>query len=195
MLLSSRDFDLVDKNKIIIDDLLLNKEAFINKTVQNNIENELSLDDQKNEIKEIFKSLMALTNKLDKNLDAFIEQDAPLNGGEEVTFTAYSFTIDLPHVDDKASPRAVITIDNVSREIIENIERAVESQEVIKVTYRPYLSNDLSTPQHNPPLHLVLSDIEANVHKITAKASFGDLANKAFPNDTYTPSRFPGLGR
>ena len=130
-----------------------------------------------------------------KNLEAFLEQDAPLNGGEEVTFIAYSFTIDLPHVDDKASPRAVITIDNVSREIIENIERAVESQEVIKVTYRPYLTNDLSTPQHNPPLHLVLSEIEANVHKITAKASFGDLANKAFPNDTYTPSRFPGLGR
>ena len=130
-----------------------------------------------------------------KNLEAFLEQDAPLNGGEEVTFIAYSFTIDLPHVDDKASPRAVITIDNVSREIIENIERAVESQEVIKVTYRPYLTNDLSTPQHNPPLHLVLSEIEANVNKITAKASFGDLANKAFPNDTYTPSRFPGLGR
>ena len=73
LLLSSRDFDLVDKNKIIIDDLLLNKEVFINKTVQNNIENELSLDDQKNEIKEIFKSLMALTNKIDKNLDAFVK--------------------------------------------------------------------------------------------------------------------------
>ena len=55
LLLSSRDFDLVDKNKIIIDDLLLNKEVFINKTVQNNIENELSLYYQKMKSKKFLK--------------------------------------------------------------------------------------------------------------------------------------------
>lgn len=130
-----------------------------------------------------------------KDLTATLETNAPINGGEEVTFSSFSFDISLPPVDDKSSPEAVVTIDNVSREIIDNIERAVTSQEVIKVTYRPYLSTDLSSPQYDPPLHLTLTDVVADVFRVTGKARFNDLANQSFPNEEYTPTRFPGLVR
>ena len=130
-----------------------------------------------------------------KDLTATLEKTAPINAGEKVTFISFAFDISLPPVDDKSSPEAVITIDNVSREIISNIERAVTSQDVIKVTYRPYLSTDLSTPHYDPPLHLTLTDITADVFKVTGKASFGNFANISFPSELYTPSRFAGLVR
>ena len=130
-----------------------------------------------------------------KNLIATLESNAPINAREEVEFIAFSFDIILPPVDDKSSPEALIKIDNVSREIIDNIERAVVSQEVIKITYRPYLSKDLTAPHYDPPLHLTLTDIVADPFKITGKARFGDLSNLSFPRQLYTPTKFPGLVR
>lgn len=61
--------------------------------------------------------------------------------------------------------------------------------------YRPYLSTDLSVPQMIPPLTLVLSDVQANITKITAKARMMDIGNRSFPNENYTPKRFAGLTR
>jgi hypothetical protein len=40
---------------------------------------------------------------------------------------------------------------------------------------------------------MVLSNISADVFKVRATASFGDLNNKRFPNEEYTAERFPGL--
>ena len=129
------------------------------------------------------------------NLVATLEENAPLDGGDQVTFIAYAFDITLPKVDDKSNPEAILTIDNVSSDIVKNIEFAVESQHVINMTYRPYLSTDLSVPQYDPPLHLTLTDITADVYRVSGKAKFGDLANRTFPSELYTPNRFPGLTR
>ena len=104
------------------------------------------------------------------DLRATLEASAPLNGGEEVLFKSFAFEISLPETNDRSSPEAIVTIDNVSREIVHNIELAVVSQEVIKVSYRPYLSTDLSTPQYDPPLHLTLTDITADVFQVSGKA-------------------------
>jgi hypothetical protein len=92
-------------------------------------------------------------------------------------------------------PMRIISIDNVDREMVLNIKRAVTSRDVIKVTYRPYLSTDLTSPHYDPPLHLTLRDIVADVFKVTGKARFSDLANISFPNELYTATRFPGLVR
>ena len=46
-----------------------------------------------------------------------------------------------------------------------------------------------------PPLTLVLSDVQANITKITAKARMMDIGNRSFPNENYTPKRFAGLTR
>ena len=130
-----------------------------------------------------------------QNLTATLEATAPLNAGEEVTFINYPFNFTLPSVDDKVNPEVKVTIDNVDRSIIRNIDLAAESSAVINLTYRPYLSNDLTGPQYDPPLHLILTNITADVFKITGTARFGDLANLKFPKEVYEPSRFPGLVR
>ena len=65
----------------------------------------------------------------------------------------------------------------------------------IEITYRPYLSNDLEGPQMDPPITLVLTEVEADVQRVTARARMMDIGNKAFPSRTYTAREFPGLTR
>jgi len=129
------------------------------------------------------------------DLEARLESKAPLNSEEIVTFIGFAFDISLPKIDDTSNPEIIITIDNVSLEILDNIERAVTSKDFIEVTYRPYLSTELDYPHYDPPLHMTLTNITANLHSIKAKASFSNFANLSFPKETYTIAKFPSLGQ
>jgi hypothetical protein len=123
---------------------------------------------------------------------ATLELDAPVDAGTQVTFVAFAFDFDLPEVVT-GIPSITITIDNVSRDIMANLDAAVISGQQVELTYRPYLSSDLTGPQMDPPLHLVVDEIDADVFQVTARATFGDLAGRKFPNELYTAEQFPGL--
>lgn len=124
-----------------------------------------------------------------------LEDTAPLNAGSYVTFVRFAFEFTLPEVQNSAVPEIIISMDNVSRDIEDNLALAVASPYKVEVTYRPYLSNDLTAPQMDPPLTLTLTHVEADDFKVTARASYGDASNKAFPSELYVASRFPGLIR
>lgn len=117
-----------------------------------------------------------------------------LETGESVLFTGCGFSMALPASGDGGVQELTLTIDNVDRRISNFLKAASNFQTPVEVTYRPYLSNDLETPQMNPPLSLYLTDVSVNLFSISGKANFGDLVNKKFPNDYYTRSRFPSLG-
>jgi hypothetical protein len=131
------------------------------------------------------------------HLDLFarLEDGAPIQGGETVRFVAMGFELDLPPVDTMPVPEISVTLDNVSREIVRNLDAAAESQSVIEVTYRPYLSSDLEGPQMDPPIHLVLTEVEADIFRVTGRARMLDIGNKAFPGLIYSAKSFPGLTR
>lgn len=124
-----------------------------------------------------------------------LEDDAPANGGETVTFQAYAFDLDLPEILESGNPEIVITIDNISREIVANVEAAVMTPYQIEVTFRLYLLSDPSGPQNDPPMHMVVKTIEADVFRVTARAGFTDLSRSAFPRLLYTLDRFPSLSQ
>ncbi len=130
-----------------------------------------------------------------QNLQATLEETAPLNASEVVTFIAMSFDLSLPTVDTAPVPEITVTIDNVSGELMKHLDAAVDSGDKIEVTYRPYLSNDTSTPHMVPPITLVLSDVEADVMRIVGRARMLDIGNKRFPAQCYTLRQFPGLAR
>lgn len=119
--------------------------------------------------------------------------NAQLEDGTPVTFLRFAFNLVKPEVSSTGVPQCTIEIDNCSREILANVQLAMGSTSLITVTYREYISTDLSGPQNDPPMTMVLSNITADVFKIRATASFGDLNNKRFPNEEYTAERFPGL--
>lgn len=125
---------------------------------------------------------------------AKLEDLAPANPGEMVTFQPFAFEFSLPEVMEKGVPEMAIRIDNVSREIIGNIELAIPQTDKLEVTYRAFLSNDLAFGPHNdPPLHLTITSIEADAMSISAKATIADFVNKKFPGEDYDERKFPGL--
>ena len=130
-----------------------------------------------------------------QDLTARLEAAAPLNPGEKVTFIAMGFELELPPVNTAPVPEITITLDNVSQEIVKHLEAASFSQSKIEITYRPYLSDDLEGPQIDPPFTLVLTEVSATATCVTGRARMLDVGNKAFPGETYSAKRFPGLTR
>lgn len=127
------------------------------------------------------------------DLDATLEADAPEDALTEVTFLGYAFDLVPPEVGAGGTPQLVIEIDNVSREILANIELAMASSNLLTAIYRAYLASDLTAPANDPPLTLTIFQINATPMRIRAVAGFQDIVNKRFPSDTYTAERFPGL--
>lgn len=130
-----------------------------------------------------------------ENITAKLEGDAPLHAGEYVDFVAGAFRFKLPGFEEGKVPQLQITIDGVSREVVGHIEAAISAAEPIEVTYRPYLSNDLSKPQMDPPLNMVLTKVSVSGASVSGTASLSDVHNWAFPFEKYMARRFPGLVR
>jgi hypothetical protein len=126
-------------------------------------------------------------------VNARLEATAPRDAGQLVTFTAFNFDFTKPEVTSTGLPQVTITIDNVDRSIVANIEKAISSTELVSVIYREFISTDLSAPQNNPPITMTILSITADVHKVTATAGFMNLMNKKFPTQEYTATVFPGL--
>jgi hypothetical protein len=127
------------------------------------------------------------------DLTATKEATAARDASTAVTFVGFAFNLTPPEVDMGGVPQCVIEIDNVSREILANIEASMGSTETITVIYRAYLSDDLSGPENDPPLELTIHSITADPFKVRAVAGFGSLANLTFPRLEYSSEVFPGL--
>ena len=127
------------------------------------------------------------------DLTATLEYTAPRNPSAAVTFVAFNFDFTKPEVSATGVPQITITLDNVDRAIVANIEAAMGSTELVSVIYREFISTDLSAPQNNPPLAMTILNVVADVFKVTATAGFPNLMNKRFPTTEYSPEVFVGL--
>lgn len=124
---------------------------------------------------------------------ARLEATAPQNAGEMVTFVGFAFDLVRPEMSATGVPQCTIEIDNVSREILANIELAMTGIDPIEVTYREYLASDIEGPQNDPPMTMTIASITADVFRVRAVAGFADIGNRRFPREEYTAERFPGL--
>ncbi len=129
------------------------------------------------------------------DLTARLEAGAPRDGGKRGTFAALAFESSPPPVDTAPVPEITVTLDNVGSDITDALEGAAISQQVIEITWRPYLSTDLNGPHMDPPITMTLTDVEADTMRVTGRARMLDAGNKSFPSITYTAQRFPGLAR
>lgn len=126
-------------------------------------------------------------------LVARLEADAPANPGELVPWIAMAFELERPPVESIPLPEVGVTIDAVDRTVTDALDAAATSTDLIEVTYRPYLSTDLEGPQMDPPMTFVMSQVQANLLRVTGRARLLDIGNLAFPRRTYTVAEFPLL--
>ncbi len=128
-------------------------------------------------------------------LVARLESTAPEDAGQMVYFIALSFDFELPPVDITPVPEMTLQMDNVGREISDQLQLAATSTDKIEIIYRPYVSTDIDGPDMDPPIMLTLSEVEADPLLATGKARMLDIGNKSFPGILYTAKKFPGLAR
>ena len=119
-------------------------------------------------------------------LVARLEADAPEDAGRMVAFVALAFDLDLPPVDSIPVPEITVAMDNVGREITNALDAAAESQEKIEGDVSAVPCLDLEGPQMDPPISLVLTEVDADIFSVTGRARILDVGNKAF-RPTPTP--------
>lgn len=112
----------------------------------------------------------------------------------ERTFLPSGFQFSLPPENEEGFRSLNIAIDNIGREVSDFINLAKSEQVPVEMIYRPYVSDDLTTPAMIPPLVLYLKEIQATNFQVTGRATFFDIINKKFPSELYTRARFPALG-
>ena len=129
-----------------------------------------------------------------EDLTATLEDDAPENGGEAVTFTACAFSVTLPGMEALGkAPQLEIVVDNIGRDLMDVIRAAVRSRLPIYVRWRSYLKSDTTGPAIEQPIDMVVSDCPADVQQVRCRAALGDPGNRKFPRVEYLPSSHPAL--
>lgn len=129
-----------------------------------------------------------------EDIEAPIEADGPVRGGESAPFVAMPFTFTLAPIEPGATPEIQLGLDNVDRRIIENLDRAVTDGNRIVIAYRPYLASALDDgPQMDPVPTFELSDVKVDVLRARARARVAIDMRRAFPFRVYTATEFPGL--
>lgn len=124
-------------------------------------------------------------------LTATLEADAPVDGGNAVTFQPVPMAITLPTEDDARTGEVRIEVGNVSRLLMPHLAAVATSQDPVEVICRIYLASDLTAPHETPPLRVVLRQASATATMITALAGFGDIANRKFPAIDYKRRKAP----
>jgi hypothetical protein len=115
-------------------------------------------------------------------------------GGGLHTFDPLGFKLTLPGQNDQGVQSLNVSIDNTDRRIGDLVESFAVSGEQMVLDYRIYLKSDPTTPQNDPALQLVMSNVKSTLFAITGSATFADIVNMQFLTIKYTRKNFPGLG-
>lgn len=121
-------------------------------------------------------------------------RELTLETAATVTFIGCGFRFKRPPTGESGIQELSVSIDNVDRRINAFIKTVKESSTPVTMKWRPYLADDPSTPQLDPPLVLYLRDVVCTTLEVTGRATFADIVNKRFPTKFYTRLGFPSLG-
>lgn len=121
-----------------------------------------------------------------------IEDGADFNGGETVTFQAVPFHAERPEFAEGRVPTCDVSIDNVGRELIPQIEAAVQVKADLAVLFREYRSDDLTEPCYGP-IRFIMRKVRINGTTVVGTAQLDDLTNRKFPHKIASVQEFPGL--
>lgn len=109
-----------------------------------------------------------------------------------LTFIASAIEVALPKRDTSGTQVLTFGVDNVTGEAQQLIDQAMEAGERVHLTFRHYLSSDLSAPAETP-LKFVVRDGVMEGGALQINAAFFDMINTAWPRRYYTPEFSPGL--
>lgn len=120
-----------------------------------------------------------------------LDEGAPLDAGEAVTFRAIPFGIDYPRIG-KLGVEAPIWIDNVNREVARYLEPATKLNESVVVIFRGYLLSDPDTVGHGP-FRLLLRNVKRKGARLEGTLTIADPTKLRVMREIFDQARFPAL--
>lgn len=112
--------------------------------------------------------------------------DTTSNGN---SYTAFPFDLKLPNDEEESVPTARLTIDNVSREIVQAV-RTVTGP--VEVTMQLVLASDPDTVEADFP-DFQLRDVKYDALVVEGQLSLESFAQEPWPAGRFTPADFAGL--
>lgn len=112
--------------------------------------------------------------------------------GVNLTATATDMQLSLPTKDATGSQKLRFALGNIRGEVSRLARQAISDSQVISLTYRNYMSSDLSAPAENP-LHMTVTAVAEQAGTVDITAGFFDLIDTQFPRDIYDSEFAPGL--
>ncbi|MEY8247301.1 MAG: DUF1833 family protein [Bermanella sp.] len=125
-------------------------------------------------------------------VQGFDDMDLTLETSEQAAFTASGFGVSLPARSMRGNQDLQFKLDNVTGDVLRAIESVLEAGSRVVVTYRVYLSSDLSSPAQ-APIVMTANAVSADYTSLSVVADFHDFVNKAWPRLRYTTGLAPGL--
>lgn len=107
--------------------------------------------------------------------------------GDEYVFLPFS--IELPVQDDSGVARASISVDNITREIVQYVREATSA---LSITIEVVLASDPDTPEITVA-DFKLERVTYDALTVSGEISVEYYELEPFPARRFTPSDFPGL--
>lgn len=124
--------------------------------------------------------------------EGFEDITAILEDGTTQTFIATAINIVLPTRNADGTQDLNWAIDNIDGSVSTAIQKVINEQEIGEITYRKYISTDLSYPAERPfTLTVKGGTWSAIVAQI--KAGYLNILDTAWPRRRFTLPDFPGL--
>lgn len=112
--------------------------------------------------------------------------------GVAKTYQAGGIQLALPKRDTTGTQLLTFAVDNVSGRAQQLLDASIEAQARVRLTFRQYLSTDLSAPADRP-LKFDVRDMVMQGSVVQITAAFFDLINTAWPRRYYTAEFAPGI--
>lgn len=122
----------------------------------------------------------------------FDDITAITEGSDTVTFTACAIDIALPARNSDGTQDLQFAISNINGVVSTAIRKALENLSSASLTYRNYVSNDLSFPASNP-FTLAIKSGYWTALEVQIKAGYMNILDTSWPRYRYTLPYYPGL--
>lgn len=117
---------------------------------------------------------------------------ATLETAEAVTFTACGMDVAKPAKNADGTQDLQFALGNLDGSVSEAIRQALQERSKMTVTYREYISTDLSAPQ-KAAYTMQIKGGSWTRSEAQIKAGYMNLLDTAWPRDRYTLNHHPGL--
>lgn len=118
--------------------------------------------------------------------------DVRLETGEVVTVDYGPIDSSLLGIDNAGKQSLKIGFENVTGEVLEFVNWALENQLVITLVYREYLDSDLTEPARKP-IRMTAHDASVEGDVVVFVAGHFDIVNTQFNRESYTAEKYPGI--